>query len=100
MASIEGSATAEVPLDGTGLSTIRILSSIALIQYPGIVKQDPYLEPFSDALRRRFNKTQEWIKTINNTEGGMEHYTKVSVSFKHRIGVIVSLRLILSSGVR
>ncbi|KAK7227070.1 hypothetical protein V2G26_015073 [Clonostachys chloroleuca] len=55
--------TADIPNDGTG-----------------VVKLDPWLEPFSDALRRRFSKTQEWIQTINESEGGID---KFSQGFNH-----------------
>lgn len=68
---------ADMPIDGTGASIDKIVSSIELIIVSGVIKQDPYLEPFRDVLRRRFAKTQEWVKTINDTEGGMEKYTKV-----------------------
>lgn len=44
---------------------------------PGIVQLDPYLEPFSDALRSRFSKAQKWIKTIDETEGGLEKFSRV-----------------------
>jgi len=46
--------------------------------YIGVVKLDPYLEPFSDALRRRYAKAQSWIKSINETEGGVEKFSRVS----------------------
>ena len=42
------------------------------------MKLDPWLEPFSDALRRRFAKAQDWIKTINDHEGGFEKFSRVS----------------------
>ncbi|OCL07830.1 glycoside hydrolase family 13 protein [Glonium stellatum] len=42
----------------------------------GIVQLDPWLSPFKDALRSRYTKAQQWIKTINETEGGMEKFTK------------------------
>ncbi|KAJ2971086.1 hypothetical protein NQ176_g7866 [Zarea fungicola] len=42
----------------------------------GVVKLDPWLEPFSDALRRRFGKAQEWIHRIDHSEGGMESFTR------------------------
>jgi hypothetical protein len=49
----------------------------------GVVKLDPWLSPFSDALKRRFSKTQEWIKTINDNEGGLEKFSRVSFAFHH-----------------
>ncbi|KAJ6781080.1 hypothetical protein PWT90_03061 [Aphanocladium album] len=49
----------DIPTDGTG-----------------VIKLDPWLEPFSDALRRRFGKAQEWIRKIDDSEGGLDSYTK------------------------
>ena len=37
---------------------------------------DGYLEPFKDALKSRFSKAQKWIKTIEETEGGMEKFSR------------------------
>jgi len=48
----------------------------------GVVKLDPWLSPFQDSLRRRFSKTQEWIKKLNETEGGLDKFSKVSGWFK------------------
>ncbi|CEJ92171.1 Putative 1,4-alpha-glucan branching enzyme [[Torrubiella] hemipterigena] len=50
--------SAEIPTDGTG-----------------ITKLDPYLEPFSEALRRRYTKAQQWISTINEKEGGIDKFS-------------------------
>ncbi|KAH7311751.1 glycoside hydrolase superfamily [Stachybotrys elegans] len=54
-----GGAAGDIPNDGTG-----------------VVKLDPWLEPFSDALRRRYARTQSWIKTIDETEGGIEKFSQ------------------------
>lgn len=43
----------------------------------GIIQLDGYLEPFKDALKSRFSKAQKWIKTIDETEGGMEKFSRV-----------------------
>jgi hypothetical protein len=43
----------------------------------GIVELDPYLEPFKDALRSRYQKAQQWMKTIDDTEGGIEKFSRV-----------------------
>ncbi|KAI7765038.1 hypothetical protein LZL87_005751 [Fusarium oxysporum] len=59
-----GGAAGDIPNDGTG-----------------VVKLDPWLEPFSEALRRRFSKTQDWIKTINDTEGGLEKFSRGTEKF-------------------
>ena len=37
---------------------------------------DPWLEPFQEALKRRYSKAQQWIKTINETEGGLEKFSR------------------------
>ncbi len=37
---------------------------------------DPWLSPFKDALRHRFSKAQKWIKTIDETEGGLEKFAR------------------------
>ncbi|KAB5583374.1 glycoside hydrolase superfamily [Coniochaeta sp. 2T2.1] len=42
----------------------------------GVVKLDPWLSPFQDSLKRRFSKTQDWIKKINETEGGLDKFSK------------------------
>jgi 1,4-alpha-glucan branching enzyme len=46
----------------------------------GVVKLDPYLSPFKDALKRRFSKTQNWIKKLQETEGGLDKFSKVGSS--------------------
>lgn len=43
----------------------------------GVLKLDPWLEPFKGELRSRFTKAQDWIKKINNTEGGLEKFSRV-----------------------
>lgn len=43
----------------------------------GVIKLDPWLSPFSDALKRRFAKAQEWIQKINDAEGGLEVFSRV-----------------------
>ncbi|KOS18597.1 hypothetical protein ESCO_001055 [Escovopsis weberi] len=47
----------------------------------GVVKLDPWLEPFSAALRRRYAKAQEWIKIIEENEGGLDKFSKGSDKF-------------------
>ncbi|OCK95538.1 glycoside hydrolase family 13 protein [Cenococcum geophilum 1.58] len=42
----------------------------------GITQLDPWLSPFKDALRSRYSKAQQWIKTISETEGGMEKFSR------------------------
>ncbi|KAL6915816.1 hypothetical protein ACHAPO_005275 [Fusarium lateritium] len=57
-------AAGDIPNDGTG-----------------VVKLDPWLEPFSGALKRRYSKTQDWIKTINDTEGSLEKFSRGAEKF-------------------
>ncbi len=64
----------KVPADGTGRNC-RNLSRPQLIA-SGVVQLDPWLSPFKDALRSRYKHAQEWIKTIDNTEGGLEHFSR------------------------
>ncbi|KAI9853171.1 MAG: alpha-1,4-glucan branching enzyme [Thelocarpon superellum] len=42
----------------------------------GVVQLDPWLSPFKDALRKRYAKAQDWIKTINKTEGGLDKFSR------------------------
>ncbi|KAK3946285.1 glycoside hydrolase superfamily [Diplogelasinospora grovesii] len=52
-------ASDDIPRDGTG-----------------VVKLDPWLSPFQDSLKRRYAKAQEWIRRINDTEGGLEKFSR------------------------
>jgi hypothetical protein len=47
---------------------------------PGVVQLDPWLSPFKDALKHRFSKAQQWIKTIDETEGGLEKFSRVGTT--------------------
>ena len=47
-------------------------------QDAGVLSIDPWLEPFQDALKRRYSKAQDWIEKINKTEGGLDKFSKVS----------------------
>ena len=42
----------------------------------GVLQLDPWLEPFQGALKRRYSKAQQWLKTINETEGGIEKFSR------------------------
>ncbi|KAH8781827.1 alpha-glucan branching enzyme [Hyaloscypha finlandica] len=48
---------------------------------PGVVALDPWLAPFKESLKARYNKAQEWIKTINETEGGLEKFSRGKEKF-------------------
>jgi 1,4-alpha-glucan branching enzyme len=67
-------ASDQLAADGTGafFSTIDDL----LLTYSGIVQLDPWLEPFKDALKSRFAKAKKWIDTINQTEGGLDKFSR------------------------
>lgn len=43
---------------------------------PGVIQLDPWLSPFKDALRSRYSRAQKWIKTIEETEGGLDKFSK------------------------
>ncbi|KAF2397296.1 1,4-alpha-glucan-branching enzyme [Trichodelitschia bisporula] len=57
--SVLGDTAGSVPNDGTGVCQL-----------------DPWLSPFKDALRHRFSLAQKWIKTIDETEGGLEKFSR------------------------
>lgn len=42
----------------------------------GVLQIDPWLEPFKSALKERFSRAQSWIKSINDTEGGLEKFSR------------------------
>jgi 1,4-alpha-glucan branching enzyme len=42
---------------------------------------DPWLGPFKDTLKRRYATAQKWIQTLNETEGGLEKFSRVGISF-------------------
>ena len=48
----------------------------------GVVKLDPWLSPFKESLRHRYKKAQDWIATLNETEGGLEKFSRVGASRK------------------
>lgn len=47
-----------------------------MLTHSGVLQLDPWLEPFQDALRRRYSKAQQWIQTIEETEGGLEKFSR------------------------
>lgn len=47
----------------------------------GVLQLDPWLEPFKDALRSRYSHAQKWIKTINETEGGLDKFSRGTEKF-------------------
>ncbi|KAK0634782.1 alpha-glucan branching enzyme [Bombardia bombarda] len=57
-------ASDDIPKDGTG-----------------VVKLDPWLSPFQDSLKRRYTKAQDWIKKVDETEGGLEKFSRGADNF-------------------
>ncbi len=47
----------------------------------GVVQLDPWLSPFKEALRSRYSRAQKLIKTINDTEGGLERFSRGNEKF-------------------
>jgi hypothetical protein len=43
----------------------------------GILELDPWLEPFKDALKRRYNNAVDWVQKINQHEGGFDKFSRV-----------------------
>lgn len=69
----------DLPNDGTGLLPQAIRPQMFTSNnHPGVVQLDPWLAPFKEPLRHRYSKAQQWIKTINENEGGLEKFSRVS----------------------
>ncbi|CDZ98664.1 glycoside hydrolase family 13 protein [Phaffia rhodozyma] len=41
-----------------------------------VVQTDPYLEPFAPFFKKRFDTYLNWVKTINENEGGIDKFSK------------------------
>ncbi|KAL6236661.1 1,4-alpha-glucan-branching enzyme [Aspergillus navahoensis] len=52
------------------------MASTAPSDGTGIIDLDPWLEPFREAIKRRFNYVESWIKTVDETEGGLDRFSK------------------------
>src|SRR5215469_15958201 len=79
MNAVSASDSADpMPNDGTGkhsgIGRVFILSLFVT----GVIKLDPWLDPFKVAIKRRFDEAQKWVKKIDDTEGGLENFTKVN----------------------
>ena len=70
-------APGKIPNDGTGIVIWSLKGEQLTDTCSGIIQLDGYLEPFRDALKSRFSKAQQWIKTIDETEGGLEKFSRV-----------------------
>ena len=42
----------------------------------GVIKMDPWLSPFKEELKKRYSKAQDWIKKIDETEGGLDKFSR------------------------
>lgn len=42
----------------------------------GVIRLDPWLEPFKSALQHRYSAYKKWVATINQTEGGLAKFSK------------------------
>ncbi|CDM29026.1 CAZyme family GH13 [Penicillium roqueforti] len=42
----------------------------------GVIQLDPWLEPYRDVLKHRYQVVEEWTKTINETEGSLDKFSK------------------------
>lgn len=76
--SVLGESAGNLPSDGTGkelLRPARITRGVLIS--PGIVSLDPWLSPFKDGLKSRYSKAQQWIKSIDEHEGGLEKFSRV-----------------------
>jgi len=40
---------------------------------------DPWLSPFKEELKKRYSKAQDWIKKIDETEGGLDKFSRVGI---------------------
>ncbi|PNS13878.1 1,4-alpha-glucan-branching enzyme [Sphaceloma murrayae] len=65
--SVMQPAAGTIPNDGTGKSSVHVVCVIQL---------DPWLEPFKASLKSRYSKAQDWIKKIEDTEGGLEKFSR------------------------
>lgn len=70
-----GAAEEEMPTDGTGNNDPTSIATA--LTSPGVVKLDPWLAPFKESLRHRYKKAQDWISIIDQTEGGLEKFSRV-----------------------
>ncbi|KAL4980266.1 1,4-alpha-glucan-branching enzyme [Aspergillus desertorum] len=52
------------------------MASTAPSDGTGIIDLDPWLEPFREAIKRRFNYVESWIKTVDEAEGGLDEFSK------------------------
>ena len=46
-----------------------------------MVQLDPWLSPFKESLKSRYSHAQKWLKDIQDTEGGLEKFSRGSEIF-------------------
>jgi len=69
----------EPKVDGTGkLFCPSATNPSRADRSTGVIGLDPWLEPFREPLKHRYAKAESWIKTINESEGGLEKFSRVS----------------------
>ncbi|KAJ6119902.1 1-4-alpha-glucan-branching enzyme [Penicillium sp. IBT 18751x] len=47
----------------------------------GVLKLDPWLEPFTDVLKQRYSLVKKWATAIDESEGGLDKFSKGYESF-------------------
>lgn len=63
--------------DGTGTYYLPRPRLLLLLTSSGVLQLDPWLEPYKDALKTRYSYAQQWIKKIDELEGGLEKFSRV-----------------------
>lgn len=57
-------------------SNAHNMQSVTSDDEPGVVKFDPWLAPFADAIKERYKNAQSWIKKLQESEGGLEKFSR------------------------
>lgn len=76
---LQDPSKSNVPNDGTG-QCISTLAALYADSRTGVLQLDPWLEPFTDTLKRRYSKAQQWIATLDAHEGGLETFSRVRLT--------------------
>lgn len=91
MTTIITTTTNDLKLDDNSLTTVKQPAKQPAPQIPtdgtGVLSLDPWLEPFQDYLRERFSKAQNWIKKLEETEGGLDKFSKVRHAIPSALGL-------------
>lgn len=74
--------SSNIPTDGTGkleiTHIVKYNSNSNQKKKLGVIQLDPWLEPHRDVLKHRYQVVEEWAKAINETEGGLDKFSKVN----------------------